>query len=101
MTILVRFKFLPHNDKYQEIREFFRNILPGTRKYPGNKGVILSIDDANSEKLMLIEYWKSQADFIKYLNWRLEKGDLGKLESMLIEEMSFKLFNVIDDCYLP
>lgn len=97
MAVIVRFELFPRKEKHEEIRSFFKNILQGTRDYVGNQGVFLSKEQENGDKLMLVEYWASKADFEKYLNWRVETGDFGRLGELLSKGPDIQFFDVLDD----
>jgi len=97
MSIMVKFELNAQKDKEVEIHNFFERILKGTRDFSGNEGVKISHSFEDKAKLVLIEYWQTQEDFDKYLNWRKDIGDFETLGTMLSVDPDMQIFQVIDN----
>lgn len=96
MSIMVKFELKTQDSKTTDIDEFFSRILQGTRDFDGNFGAEVSRSSEDKTKLVLIEYWNSQEDFNKYLNWRKEIGDFDELGGMLSTNPDIQSFELLD-----
>lgn len=96
MSILMKFELTVKAQYKQEIRQFFANILPGTRDFEGCEGACLASNEQDGSQLLLIEYWRSEEDFDKYLHWRSDIGDFDRLTGMLLCEPDIKPFDILD-----
>ena len=57
--------------------------LPSTRNFPGCISVNAYQDQADADRMILIEEWANKADYESYLAWRRESGEGIDLASML------------------
>lgn len=96
MKTIAKFDLIAKDPTGAELRQFFHEILPGTIDYPGCLGTSLQSDKENKARIMLLETWKSQTDFEKYLNWRTERGDFAKLLSLIEGEPHLEFFDFIE-----
>ncbi|MCB1668331.1 MAG: putative quinol monooxygenase [Porticoccaceae bacterium] len=69
--------------KIEEVKDFFREILPATRLYEGyiSLDVLQNLDDPT--ELVISECWESREAYQQYFNWRAETGVFEKLASMI------------------
>lgn len=97
MSIMVKFELQAQEHKADDIKAFFENILQGTRDFSGNEGAKIARASEDNNRLVLIEYWQSNDDFQKYLDWRKEIGDFAKLASMLTQEPDIQNLDVLEN----
>ncbi|WP_043706788.1 putative quinol monooxygenase [Tenacibaculum ovolyticum] len=95
MEIMVKFELLAQEQQSEKIKHFFEKILQDTRSFNGCNTAQVSRLAQDPNKIILIEYWKSNDHFQKYLNWRKEIGDFNTLGSMLKEDPSIQIYEVV------
>ena len=76
----------------QALTAFYDKILPGTISYEGNQSAQYFVSKEDPSQILLLEEWDSQEDFDAYLNWRIERGDFGTLQSLLDAEPVVRFF---------
>ncbi|WP_422090881.1 putative quinol monooxygenase [Tenacibaculum ovolyticum] len=95
MEIMVKFELLAQEQQSEKIKHFFEKILQDTRSFNGCNAAQVSRLEQEPNKIILIEYWKSNDQFQKYLSWRKEIGDFNTLGSMLKEEPNIQIYEVV------
>jgi quinol monooxygenase YgiN len=95
MTIMMKFELSAKGDSIKDISNFFNEILPGTREFPGCEGAYIAYSEEEKSKFVLIEYWRASGDFDKYIEWRTNIGDFARLNSMLASEPNIKPFTLL------
>ncbi|MBL6848059.1 MAG: antibiotic biosynthesis monooxygenase [Pelagibacterales bacterium] len=94
MGIVVTAKFFPQSDKVSEMNDWFKNNLSETEKYQGCQLIRGSYNEENKE-VLLYEVWDSQEAHQKYVNWRIEIGDIPKLVEMSTKEPEIVYHNEV------
>ncbi len=92
---MVKFELLAQEEQTENIKQFFEKILQDTRDYEGCKGAQVARLEKKPNKIVLIEYWKSNDHFQKYLDWRKNIGDFDTLGSMLSVDPDIQIFELI------
>lgn len=94
LTVLVEFQAKP--EATHDLKTFFKEILPDTRKYQGCQSIYLYNNQQDANQLILIEQWDSHSHYDKYLAWRKETGVLDRIGGMLDSPPSIRYFERID-----
>ena len=96
MSLLVLFEVQAKPECLDQLKTFFREILPGTRGYPGCRGLTTYADQDNPNTLLLVELWDSRDSYAEYRAWRIESGTVGRLESMLVSPPTIRYLDETD-----
>jgi len=83
MSIHVTLELQAKPETIDDLTATLKAILPDTRAYKGCQNIIVTANQDNPLKLILIEKWDSRADQESYFAWRGERGDLAKLGELL------------------
>ena len=94
MSIVVTAKFFPQADKVDEMNDWFKNNLPKTEAYEGCQ-LIRGGHNKDSNEVLLYEVWDSQEAHQKYVNWRVEIGDIPKLVGLSTKEPEIVYHNEV------
>ena len=78
MATVVTAKFFPKPDKAEEMNDWFKNNLSDTKAYEGCQ-LIKGGYNKDTIEVILYEVWDSKEAHQKYVNWRVEIGDIPKL----------------------
>ena len=97
MSIIVLFNMSAKEESLEEIKKYFKEILPETRSFEGCQGVHLYGNKETPTKLTIHTKWISEEAQKKYIAWRMETGAFDKLTSMLSEPLSMKLYDIVDE----
>ena len=85
MATVVTAKFFPKPDKAEEMNDWFKNNLSDTKAYEGCQ-LIKGGYNKDTNEVILYEVWDSKEAHQKYVNWRIEIGDIPKLVEMSTKE---------------
>ena len=78
MATVVTAKFFPKPEKAEEMNDWFKNNLSDTKAYEGCQ-LIKGGYNKDTNEVILYEVWDSKEAHQKYVNWRVEIGDIPKL----------------------
>ena len=81
MATVVTAKFFPKPEKAEEMNDWFKNNLSDTKAYEGCQ-LIKGGYNKDTNEVILYEVWDSKEAHQKYVNWRIEIGDIPKLVEM-------------------
>ena len=81
MATIVTVKFFPKLDNVEEVKEWFKNNLYTTEKYEGCQ-LIRAAYNKDINEFLLYEIWDSEDAHKKYVNWRVEVGDIPMLAGL-------------------
>ena len=95
MSVTVVLEFQAKADKVDEIKEFFRKVLPETRAYDGFESLTLHQDQEDLTSFLVWELWATRSNYEAYLAWRTETGALSSLVEMLAGPPSFRFFDFV------
>ncbi len=93
-TVLVEFQAKP--EVVQDLKTFFKEILPDTRKYQGCRSVYLCCNQENANNFLLVEQWDSRDHYEKYPAWRKETGVIDRLGGMLVGPPTIRYFEYVN-----
>ena len=85
MATVVTAKFFPKPDKAEEMNDWFKNNLSDTKAYEGCQ-LIKGGYNKDTNEVILYEVWDSKEAHQKYVNWRVEIGDIPKLVEFSTKE---------------
>jgi quinol monooxygenase YgiN len=66
-----------------ELAEYLRDLAAGTQDANGFVALRLCAQADDGDHVVLIEQWRTAADYQAYTAWRHERGDLRTLRAML------------------
>jgi quinol monooxygenase YgiN len=95
MSVTVVLEFQAKPDKVNEIKEFFRKVLPDTRAYDGFESLTLHQNQEDPTSFLVWELWATRSNYETYLAWRTETGALSSLVEMLAGQPSFRFFDFV------
>ena len=82
MSVIVQLTVKAQPDKYQQLYDTWVAILPDTAKAAGALHISCSADPENHE-FRVWEIWEKIEDQKAYMKWRMDRGDIEKLGTML------------------
>jgi quinol monooxygenase YgiN len=82
-------------DRGDDVKKFFRDVLPDTRGFEGFETLSIAQSDDDPASFVLVEQWASRASLEAYLAWRMETGVLNELVSMVKGAPSIRVFNFV------
>ena len=85
MSIVVTAKFFPKPEMVKDMNNWFRENLSNTQSYEGCQ-LIKGGYNKDTKEIILYEVWDSVEAHQKYVNWRIEIGDIPKLVEMSTKE---------------
>lgn len=84
-------------ESVDELKKYFKEILPDTRSFGGCQGVQLYESKESPTKMTIHAKWTSEEAQKKYLSWRMDTGALDKLIPMLSEPPNLEFYNIVDE----
>jgi len=97
MSVIATVSLDVKEDSVDELKKYFKEILPDTRSFEGCQGVQLYESQESPTKMMIHSKWTSEDAQKKYMEWRIENGSLEKLMPMLSEHPNLQLYNIVDE----
>lgn len=81
----------------EDFKKFFKEIIPDTRSHQGCQGVQLYQSKESPTKFTIHAKWDSEEAQKNYMAWRMETRSFDKLQPMLSEPFSMKIFDIVDE----
>ncbi|MGE0386028.1 MAG: putative quinol monooxygenase [Gammaproteobacteria bacterium] len=82
-----------------EAADGFAAAMPGllveTRQFEGCERVNVLRDQADPTRFVLVEQWRSKADYEKYLAWRQSTGMMDQLQNTLAAAPVLRYFDFV------
>ena len=97
MSVIVTVSLDVKEDSVDELKEFFREILPDTRAFEGCEEVQLYESKESQTKMVIHAKWTSEEAQKKYMEWRMENGLLEKLMPMLSGHPDLQFYNIVNE----
>lgn len=97
MSIVVFVNFTAKNDSIDELKSYFKKILPDTRSYEGCEGVHLYENSESTTKFTIQAKWSSKEAQQKYMAWRMETGEFDNLSTMISGPPTIDYYNIVDE----
>lgn len=96
MSVDIIFEFNVAPENVENLKSFFRDKLPVTRKYDGCISLNVLQNQENPTSFVIEETWESREHFEKYLGWRQETGVLGEFVGLHTEPFACRYFDRTD-----
>ena len=84
MSVIVQLTVTAKPESYQQLYDTWVAILPDTAKANGAQHISCAADPANNQ-FRVWEIWDKIEDQQAYMQWRVDRGDIEKLGTMLAE----------------
>jgi quinol monooxygenase YgiN len=84
--------------KEEELVKFspiFSTFLQETRSRDGNEGVTVCANQDSPTDIVLVGQWSSRHHYEQYNQWRTERGDLSRLDGLLREPPTRRIFDYL------
>ncbi|MCB1748657.1 MAG: antibiotic biosynthesis monooxygenase [Gammaproteobacteria bacterium] len=92
-TVLLEMRF--KKEAVDGMAEGFKGLLPDTRSFEGCIEVYPTQNQDDPQVWVIVENWTSRQAYEKYFQWRVDRGDIDNLASMLEGEPSIRYFDRI------
>lgn len=90
-TVLLELRVKPeHADA---MHEGFKGTLPDTRAFAGCIDVYVTRNQDDPQVFVFVETWESRERYENYFAWRVERGDIENLATMLEGEPRLRYFD--------
>ncbi|MDH3602532.1 MAG: antibiotic biosynthesis monooxygenase [Candidatus Tectomicrobia bacterium] len=96
MSVVVLLEVQVKPEDVDNMKAYFKEILPDTRAYDGCQGIDVYGNLDESTNLVLYERWDSRQHYDNYLAWRAETGVVDRLGSMLSGPPSIRYYERVD-----
>ena len=96
MSVIVTVSLDVKEDSVEDLKKFFKEILPHTRTFEGCEDVQLYESKESKTKMIIHAKWTSEEAQKKYMEWRMENGSLEKLMPMLSGHPDLQFYNILD-----
>lgn len=83
MACQVLLEFRVKDGCHDRLKQKFKELLPDTRGFDGCISIYLIRDREDHAKIMVVEMWDTKEQYDKYLQWRVDRGDMDVLGTML------------------
>ncbi|EFF89133.1 MULTISPECIES: putative quinol monooxygenase [unclassified Streptomyces] len=90
MACHVIFEMTVKAGRFDDLRKWFLEKLPGTRDFEGNISVEVVRDQDDPTRIVFVEKWDARQDFERYLAWRTETGVVAELGELLEGGIDFR-----------
>jgi len=97
MSVIVFVNLDVKEESIDELKKYFKEILPETRTFEGCQGVQLYESKETPTKLTIHAKWVSEEAQKKYMTWRMKTGALEKLTPMLSEPPKMQFYGIVDE----
>jgi quinol monooxygenase YgiN len=97
MSVIVLVSLDVKDGSVEDLKKYFKEILPDTRSFEGCQGVQLYENQESPTKMIIHAKWTSEDAQKKYMEWRIENGSLEKLMPMLSEQPNLQFYNIVDE----
>ena len=81
MSVIVLVNLDVKEESLEELKRYFKEILPDTRSFEGCQGVQLYESKESPTKMTIHARWTSEDAQKKYMSWRMDTGALDKIIS--------------------
>ena len=97
MSVIVLVNLNVKKEHIEELKKYFKEILPDTRSFEGCQGVQMYESKESPTKMTIHAKWVSEEAQKKYMSWRIDTGALDKVIPMLSEPPSLEFYNIVDE----
>ena len=97
MSVIVLVNLNVKKEHIEELKKYFKEILPDTRSFEGCQGVQMYESKESPTKMTIHAKWVSEEAQKKYMSWRMDSGALDKLIPMLSDHPNLEFYNIVDE----
>ena len=97
MTVIVLVNLNVKEESIDELKTYFKEILPDTRSFEGCQEVQLYQNKESPTKMTIHSKWTSDEAQKKYMSWRIDTGSLDKIIPMLSDHPNLEFYDIIDE----
>ena len=97
MSVIVLVNLDIKEEHVDELKKYFKEILPETRSFEGCQGVQMYESKESPTKMIIHAKWESEEAQKKYMSWRMDMGALDKIIPMLSEAPNLEFYNIVDE----
>lgn len=97
MSIMIILDAKLKEDKVEDAKKLFTELLPDTRGFDGCEGITMILNEEDSCNMVLVEKWRAKSDYDKYHHWREERGDLDRIRALLDGRPGRRFFEIINE----
>lgn len=97
MSVIVLVNLNVKEGSVDDLKKYFKEILPDTRAFEGCQGVQLYQSSESPTKITIHSKWTSEEAQKKYMSWRMDSGALDKLIPMLSDHPNLEFYNIVDE----
>ena len=97
MSVIVLVNLNVKEESVDELKKYFKEILPDTRSFEGCQGVQLYQSKESPTKMTIHAKWESEEAQKKYMSWRMDTGALDKLIPMLSGHPNLEFHDIVDE----
>ena len=97
MSVIVLINLDVKEESIDELKKYFKEILPDTRSFEGCQGVQLYQSKETPTKMTIHAKWDSEEAQKKYMSWRIDTGALDKVMPMLTDHPNLEFYNIVDE----
>ena len=93
MSILVILECNTNPANAKDLKDFLRDDLFHTRGFDGCNSITIHENRDDPNNFVFVENWDSKEQYEKYIGWRTERGDMGKLAGWMAGPPSIRQFD--------
>ena len=97
MTTIVILDIPADSDNRDTIYNTLATALEDTRRFEGNEGLELLVNQDDQCNIVVYERWRSRADYDRYLAYRQESGFSAELRAMISGDIVVRKFDIDRD----
>ena len=97
MSVIVLVNLNVKEESIDELKTYFKEILPDTLSFEGCQEVQLYQSKESPTKMTIHAKWTSEEAQKKYMSWRMDTGALDKIIPMLSDPPNLEFYDIIDE----
>ena len=97
MSVIVLVNLDVKEESVEELKKYFKEILPDTRSFEGCQGVQFYQNKESPTKMTIHSKWDSEEAQKKYMSWRIDTGALDKVMPMLDDHPNLEFYTIVDE----
>ncbi|MGH7885485.1 MAG: putative quinol monooxygenase [Thermodesulfobacteriota bacterium] len=97
MSIMIIVDAKLKDDKVEDAKKLFAELLPDTRGFEGCEGITMILNQEDPANMVLVEKWASKSHYEKYHHWREETGSLNRIRELLDGPPKRRFFEIVNE----
>ena len=94
MTCYVLLEFTARNGSAAALLELLQAELPATRSMDGCQSLELTVNQDNTDNMVVVMRWQSRTHYATYRAWREANGDMKRLAKLIAGPPSTRFFDI-------